>query len=655
MLPRALSTSHSLSSSTTSTPLYRPPQSRQFSHSSYPLSMDPSAVDFRAFYPYTPNEVKHRKRTTSAQLKILESVFKRDTKPNAALRNELAAQLDMTARGVQVWFQNRRAKEKNKVGKSAAAAAKDIDEPREPVAPIESILLPQSTFPRDSPELGDSSSQESSPTGTSPPQLHVSIDSSIPSWQSSPLVTPDDSRPSGELDMCLIRRGSLPVDVFYNDDGSAAWPPSVAHLDSFARRRSVDASLYRLAANPYANLARAKNSALSGSRFPGHVNGPFSLSRSSSTSSDFTNHPPMPHHQGGLHVRRSSADSRAYRLSPHGIPVSPSPSPMSAYHSSTIRSSLPDTRLFAFSTRPISSPLPGPLPSPDYSFGIASSMSSITSPDSERNSPDNSHGLLFRGEDLETEDDATSASYGGYSRFGSITSITSDSSNSAYYSDVSNCVDPSNGSELCPDTSHQQHRRDSGHFVGLMSDLNVGGLSHPPPASTERSVTVAPIPVSANALSLEGDVTSTYPSPSSTVSPGNGSPAELNSTAASSLSRELLHAWQNKPDVNHLSTYAPSQPLQQHNNSSIVKSEGPFYLAENRYSPITLPSAPIEFAGNEYHFVAHQSTQDNANFGARGSGAESYSVGVDAFSNHGHNGSQDPGYAIFEDGPGSFM
>ena len=64
--------------------------------------MDPAAVDFRAFYPYTPNEVKHRKRTTSAQLKILEGIFKRDTKPNAALRNELAAQLDMTARGVQV-------------------------------------------------------------------------------------------------------------------------------------------------------------------------------------------------------------------------------------------------------------------------------------------------------------------------------------------------------------------------------------------------------------------------------------------------------------------------------------------------------------------------------------------------------------------------
>lgn len=63
---------------------------------------DPAAVDFRSFYPYTPNEVKHRKRTTSFQLKTLEGIFKTDTKPNAALRQELALRLEMTPRGVQV-------------------------------------------------------------------------------------------------------------------------------------------------------------------------------------------------------------------------------------------------------------------------------------------------------------------------------------------------------------------------------------------------------------------------------------------------------------------------------------------------------------------------------------------------------------------------
>jgi hypothetical protein len=619
MHPSAFPT-HSLSSSHSSALLLP-----QFSHPSYPLPMDPS--DFRAFYPYTPNEVKHRKRTTSAQLKILEGVFKRDTKPNAALRNELAAQLDMTARGVQVWFQNRRAKEKNKAGKSAAA--KDTDESKEPAT--ETILLPQSTLPRDLPELGDSSSQESSPTGASPPQLHVNTDSSLSSWQSSPLATPDDFR---QLDTCFIRRGSLPGDAFYNDDGS-----TVGHFDLFARRRSVDASLHRLAANPYANLARAKNSALSMSRYPGNLDGSYSLSRSSSVSHDFSNPPPMPNfHSSSLHARHSSVDSRAYRFSPHGVPVSPSPSPN--YHSS-IRCSLPDNQLFAFSTRPVSSPLPGPLPSPDYSFGIASSGSSLTSPDSERNSPDHSRGFLFRGEDLDTEDDSASVSYGGYSRFGSIASIgTNESSNtSAYYSE----------SDMGSDAS--QHRRDSGQFVGLMSGLNVGGSQQQPqPPSTastdyDHPVTVAPIPVSVGDLTLgmkEGDPTNTYPSPSSTVSPG-GSANSSGGSPGLSLSSELIHALQGKPDLNHLSTYS-SQPHQQHNNSPAVESEVPFYLAENRYSPITLPS--VEFGGNEYNFVTQQSSPDNTSFGPSTSGSETYPV--DAIGHdHRHGGSQDLGYPMF--------
>lgn len=103
-----------------------PFHSHHMLHPYHPISPDVPS-DFRAFYPYTPNEVKHRKRTTSTQLRTLESVFKRDTKPNAAVRNQLAEQLKMTPRGVQVrsrplisllrsatpvvhwqvWFQNR--------------------------------------------------------------------------------------------------------------------------------------------------------------------------------------------------------------------------------------------------------------------------------------------------------------------------------------------------------------------------------------------------------------------------------------------------------------------------------------------------------------------------------------------------------------------
>lgn len=63
---------------------------------------DPSSVDFRNFFPYVPNEVKHRKRTTRDQQKVLEGVFETKPKPDSALRQKLAKELRMTPRGVQV-------------------------------------------------------------------------------------------------------------------------------------------------------------------------------------------------------------------------------------------------------------------------------------------------------------------------------------------------------------------------------------------------------------------------------------------------------------------------------------------------------------------------------------------------------------------------
>lgn len=61
---------------------------------------------------YNPFEVKHRRRTSRTQFKILEKAFSSNPKPNSKIRQGLAESLSMTPRGVQVWFQNRRAKEK---------------------------------------------------------------------------------------------------------------------------------------------------------------------------------------------------------------------------------------------------------------------------------------------------------------------------------------------------------------------------------------------------------------------------------------------------------------------------------------------------------------------------------------------------------------
>ncbi|KAI0261184.1 homeobox domain-containing protein, partial [Gloeopeniophorella convolvens] len=64
------------------------------------------------FFTYVPN-IKPRRRTTRAQLNILEGVFVTERKPHAPRRQELAKELGLSPREIQVfWFQNRRAKEK---------------------------------------------------------------------------------------------------------------------------------------------------------------------------------------------------------------------------------------------------------------------------------------------------------------------------------------------------------------------------------------------------------------------------------------------------------------------------------------------------------------------------------------------------------------
>ena len=62
---------------------------------------------------YNPFEVKHRRRTSRSQVKILERAFMENCKPTALLRKNLARELNMSARSIQVWFQNRRAKVKS--------------------------------------------------------------------------------------------------------------------------------------------------------------------------------------------------------------------------------------------------------------------------------------------------------------------------------------------------------------------------------------------------------------------------------------------------------------------------------------------------------------------------------------------------------------
>jgi hypothetical protein len=63
---------------------------------------------------------KRRLRTTPEQLKVLEEIYHYEKIPSLSLREELSAKLGMTPRRIQVWFQNKRAKEK-RTGKEKQA------------------------------------------------------------------------------------------------------------------------------------------------------------------------------------------------------------------------------------------------------------------------------------------------------------------------------------------------------------------------------------------------------------------------------------------------------------------------------------------------------------------------------------------------------
>lgn len=396
----------------------------------------------------------------------------------------------------------RRAKEKARAGRVSLAAkviSSADDELKEEEnedefldlvkteAVVTELLLTDEVPSEELNVLNASASPLSDNNPSSPPELRVITDSAVFNWTKNdanepppdsatscsslgpPAVSTGTALPNNRLGSCLdldtedlyaLRRGSLPVT-------SALYHSQASHqshsLDPLVRRCSVDASLQRLALHPYANLARAKNTALYGagvgvasSDSPGQDVPPISAdgsphyhlmnNRLYSTqrlqrrfvSSSALSAAARYGSSSAAHIsnlRRLSMDSRALRLSSLQRTHSPSPSPLSTY-SATTRSSLPESHLYSIAARPVGSPIPGPLPTPGFQFGAAtSSTPSIASPssiDSERNSPDSLRSFSFGGD----EENQSSPPYEAYtSRFSSVASIaTSESSlNSAYY------------------------------------------------------------------------------------------------------------------------------------------------------------------------------------------------------------------------------
>ncbi|KAI9467978.1 MAG: hypothetical protein EXX96DRAFT_611900 [Benjaminiella poitrasii] len=166
------------------------------------------ADDFKTNF-YNPFEVKHRRRTSRAQFKVLEKTFLENPKPSAPMRRWLAQKLVMSPRGVQVWFQNRRAKEKN----SNAKAAKQLSTKPPP------LTDEQDSFIKDKPVARDSSTQSMTPY---PIQNLAS-----PLLSSSPLLSPcacsdcSHSNTSASLFSTTPMSRTLSYPSFYHSDASS--------------------------------------------------------------------------------------------------------------------------------------------------------------------------------------------------------------------------------------------------------------------------------------------------------------------------------------------------------------------------------------------------------------------------------------------------
>jgi hypothetical protein len=144
-------------------------------------------VKFPGGFPDQHNK-KKRQRTSPDQLAILEQIFQTDKMPSQQTRVQLADQLGMSSRRVQIWFQNKRAKVKRGLGKSSDGFQQP---PMSPHLDIDrdgcTSLSSSSCLSEPSSPLVPDSSFHGSPS-SSPPLL--SLLSTTPPSPNSPAVVP---------------------------------------------------------------------------------------------------------------------------------------------------------------------------------------------------------------------------------------------------------------------------------------------------------------------------------------------------------------------------------------------------------------------------------------------------------------------------------
>ena len=95
----------------------------------------PLPADTAVALPPEANGRRTRWTINQSSLQTLEAIFQHEQFPSQQLRTQLGAHLGVSPRQVQVWFQNRRQRERKEGAATAAAAAGYIDPAALPAAP----------------------------------------------------------------------------------------------------------------------------------------------------------------------------------------------------------------------------------------------------------------------------------------------------------------------------------------------------------------------------------------------------------------------------------------------------------------------------------------------------------------------------------------
>ncbi|KAJ8487428.1 hypothetical protein ONZ51_g4176 [Trametes cubensis] len=120
-------------------------------HGASPYPRVPSVVPPSTYNPEPQPEPvkKKRKRADAEQLKVLNETYNRTAFPSTEERIELAKKLGMSARSVQIWFQNKRQAMRQSSRQAAASAPPTTSQPYPAPShtPVSASLPPSGAFP----------------------------------------------------------------------------------------------------------------------------------------------------------------------------------------------------------------------------------------------------------------------------------------------------------------------------------------------------------------------------------------------------------------------------------------------------------------------------------------------------------------------------